>query len=170
MKPINNLYCLGEVFIYQVPNPFCTIVQDDSLLRQIRIPMYASTPQKGTEFFRFTNIRISGKEEATIFIPAMVLAEILYLSQKGRMQASLSAVSQLLQKYPNFKKYSLTFDVIRAAEKITDIPELHDRLIAATANLLGCPLITPEFLEFHRAFPGSGMVTLGVVVDIRKQR
>jgi len=91
-------------------------------------------------------------EEATIFIPAMVLAEILYLSQKGRIQTSLSTVSRLLQKHPNFKEYPMTFDVIRAAEKITDIPELHDRLIAATANLLGIALITNDLKIEASAF------------------
>jgi predicted nucleic acid-binding protein len=38
----------------------------------------------------------------------------------------------------------MSFDVICAAAQITDIPELHDRIIAGTARLLNLELITND--------------------------
>lgn len=36
------------------------------------------------------------------------------------------------------------FDILKTAAEIDDIPELHDRLIAATAKYLDLPLITND--------------------------
>lgn len=79
-----------------------------------------------------------------IHIPAMVFAEILYLSEKKRITANLSDVSALLQNFPNFKEFPLNADVIKSAEQITDIPELHDRIISATTKFLNLELITND--------------------------
>jgi predicted nucleic acid-binding protein len=38
----------------------------------------------------------------------------------------------------------LTLEVVKRALEIVDIPELHDRLIAGTAKLLGGELITND--------------------------
>ena len=80
----------------------------------------------------------------TIYIPTMVFAEILYLSEKRRIQISLGEVEEYLMRYPNYKEYPMSFSVIQKASEITDIPELHDRLIAATARLLNLELITND--------------------------
>jgi len=37
-----------------------------------------------------------------------------------------------------------SFDILKTASEIDDIPELHDRLIAATARYLGLSLITND--------------------------
>ena len=81
---------------------------------------------------------------AVIYVPAMVLAEILYLAEKRRISASLSTVADYMRKYPACKEYSMTFSVVESAGQITDIPELHDRLIAATARFLELELITND--------------------------
>jgi predicted nucleic acid-binding protein len=79
-----------------------------------------------------------------VYIPAIVFAEILYLSEKQRIRISLDGVGNYLKKYPNYKEYSLNFDVIQSTAEITDIPELHDRLIAAAARQLDRELITND--------------------------
>jgi predicted nucleic acid-binding protein len=79
-----------------------------------------------------------------IYIPTLVFAEILYLSEKSRISASLSSVANYLKQYPNYKEYSMSLSVVEAAEQITDIRELHDRLIAGTARLLDRELITND--------------------------
>jgi predicted nucleic acid-binding protein len=79
-----------------------------------------------------------------VYVPAMVFAEILYLSEKKRISASLPDIILLLQNHPNFREYPMTQAVIESAEQITDIPELHDRLIAATAKYLNLELITTD--------------------------
>lgn len=82
--------------------------------------------------------------DAIIFIPAIVISEILYLSEKQRIEISIQDVSEYLVRFPNYKEYSLSLDVIKSAARITDIRELHDRLIAGTSLFLNLPLITND--------------------------
>lgn len=79
-----------------------------------------------------------------IHIPAIVFAEILYLSEKKRILLTLRSVEEYLARFPNCRECSLSFGVIQATAEITDIPELHDRLIAATARFRKVELITND--------------------------
>ncbi len=79
-----------------------------------------------------------------IYIPSIVFAKILYLFEKGRISISLENVQDYLMKFSQIKEYSMTFSVIQSSKKITDIRELHDRLIAGSALSLGLPLITND--------------------------
>lgn len=87
----------------------------------------------------------SAENAATIVhIPAMVFAEILYLSEKKRITASLTDALDLLINSPNFKEIPMSGAVIESAAQITDIPELHDRIISASARFLNLELITND--------------------------
>lgn len=79
-----------------------------------------------------------------ILIPSMVLVEIGYLSEKGRIQLTLAQVENHLQNHPTYKEHPQSFEVISEAFRITDIPELHDRLIAGTAKFLNVKVITND--------------------------
>ena len=79
-----------------------------------------------------------------VYVPALVFAEILYLSERQRIGLSLHGVSDYLKQFPNCKAYPMDFAVIQSAAQITDIPELHDRLIAGTARFLNLDLITND--------------------------
>jgi PIN domain nuclease of toxin-antitoxin system len=81
---------------------------------------------------------------ATILLPAMVFAEALYLSEKGRIGIGLADVSNYMSRYPNCKQCPLDLEVVQAAAQITDVPDLHDRLIAGTARVLNWSLITND--------------------------
>ncbi len=81
---------------------------------------------------------------AIVYVPALVFAEILYLSEKQRISISLRTVADYLKQFPNYKEYPMNLAVIQSAAEITDIPELHDRLIAGTARLLNLDLITND--------------------------
>ena len=52
----------------------------------------------------------------------------------------------------NYVEEALTIDIIKSAFEITDIPELHDRLIAGTARYLDIPLITNDPVILRSAF------------------
>ena len=80
----------------------------------------------------------------TVYVPAMVCAEILYLSEKQKISLAFHDVGDYLHRYPKYQEYPLSFAVIQSAAQMTDIRELHDRLIAATARLLGVALITND--------------------------
>lgn len=82
--------------------------------------------------------------DTIIYIPGIVFSEILYLSEKQRIEISIHDVAEYLERYKNYKEYPLSFDVIKSSVRITDIRELHDRLIAGTSLLLNLPLITND--------------------------
>lgn len=82
--------------------------------------------------------------QATILVPTMVLAEILYLSDKKRIGLTFEQLLDYLDAQTGFVELPLDQLVLRAAHEIKDIPELHDRLIAATARLKAHPLITND--------------------------
>ena len=81
---------------------------------------------------------------ATVYVPTMVFAAILYLAEKQRISLSLRAVAEPMDKFQHYQEYPMSFAVIQAAAHITDVPELHDRLIAGTARLLHLGLITND--------------------------
>ena len=83
------------------------------------------------------------KGRAVIIIPAIVLVEMLYLFEKHRISVSLFQTDELL-KSQNYQFEPLSLEILRAASGIDDIPEMHDRLIAATACYLDLPLITND--------------------------
>lgn len=78
-----------------------------------------------------------------IIIPAIVLMEILYLFEKNRIKIDLMQTEELLQS-KNYQCEPLSLEILKTAAEISDIPELHDRLIAATARYLDIPLITND--------------------------
>ena len=81
--------------------------------------------------------------ESTIIIPAIVLMEVLYLFDKNRIDIGLLQTEDLF-KSQNYQFEPLSFEILKTASEINDIPELHDRLIAATARYLDLPLITND--------------------------
>lgn len=83
------------------------------------------------------------KGESIIIIPAIVLMEMLYLFEKNRIDVGLLQAEELF-KSQNYQFEPLSFDILKTASGIHDVPELHDRLIAATASYLGLPLITND--------------------------
>ena len=81
---------------------------------------------------------------AIVDVPAMALAEILYLSERNKIPISILDVYNYLDRMANCKEYPMSLAVIKSAAEINDIPELHDRLIAGTARLLNLSLITND--------------------------
>lgn len=82
--------------------------------------------------------------KTTIYIPAVVFAEILYLAEKQRISLKLHELERHLIDLQTYKEVPLSFEIIQNAQQITDIPELHDKLIASTANFLNLELITND--------------------------
>ena len=68
-----------------------------------------------------------------LLVPAMVCSEIMYLAERKRIAATLGDVERYVATYATCQEAPLTLAIVKAAQAITDIPELHDRLIAATA-------------------------------------
>lgn len=79
-----------------------------------------------------------------IYIPAMVLAEIGYLAERKKIDANLRLVENYCQQFESLVIEPITKEIIFRSFEIDDIPELHDRLIAATAYVRNIPLITND--------------------------
>lgn len=71
---------------------------------------------------------------------------------KKRISTTLPDVTQLVQNSTNYRIYPITTEVILKAKEITDIPELYDRIIAATAVLLGLGLVSRDSVIGKSAF------------------
>lgn len=78
-----------------------------------------------------------------IIIPSVVIFEIGYLFEKQRISISLKNMRDILFSINYVEEY-LSIHIIESAFEITDIPELHDRLIAGTSRYLNLPLITND--------------------------
>ena len=79
-----------------------------------------------------------------LLIPAMVLAEIGYLSERNRIDTNLQEVENYCSKYPTSKIESISGKIINRSFEIDDIPELHDRIISGTALYKNLVLITND--------------------------
>lgn len=84
------------------------------------------------------------KGNVKILIPAMVLAEIGYLSERNKVDTNLNEVRDYCQKYSSIQVEPITEEIIHESFEIEDIPELHDRMIAGTAYLKNLEVITND--------------------------
>ena len=82
--------------------------------------------------------------EATIIIPAVVLAEALYLAEKGRIKAKAEQIFGRVDNALNYRVYPLDLPVIQKAWELRKLTEIHDRVIVATAKHLSVELITKD--------------------------
>jgi PIN domain nuclease of toxin-antitoxin system len=94
--------------------------------------------------------------EITIYIPTMCLIEIIYLQEKGRISGNLKTQldEALISGMSGLVLVDLTAGVVEALTKIPReaVPDLPDRVIAATALYLGLPLISCD-----RRMPLTGL-------------
>jgi PIN domain nuclease of toxin-antitoxin system len=83
-----------------------------------------------------------------IFIPSISLVELTYLIEKGRLPAGSRALLIMVLAMPNspLELASLDLKVAAALELIdrAKVPDMPDRIIAATALALGLPLISRD--------------------------
>ncbi len=82
--------------------------------------------------------------EAVIIVPNIVLFEIGYLHQKGRIPVSLAIMEQVFAMTDYVIEKPVNLSIIKKAFEIDDIPELHDKLIAGMAYALDVPILTND--------------------------
>lgn len=95
--------------------------------------------QKALQAFRDS---LLGK--GIIVVPTIVLAEIMDISEKKRIKVDYEELLERIESSSNFEIYPLDIEVLRTARSITAVPELHDRIIVATAKLLDARLLTND--------------------------
>jgi PIN domain nuclease of toxin-antitoxin system len=90
----------------------------------------------------------AAREGHTVALSTISLAELVYLVEKGRiaesayddLQRALVSAEYVLEELP------LTADVVEAMRQVprADVPDLPDRVVAASALHLGVPVISRD--------------------------
>ena len=96
-------------------------------------------PKKVKQIFKEAEL---GKHN--IYIPTIVITEIAYLSEKNRIDINLQEVKQHIKNSQFFNEQALNLEIVENSFEITDINELHDRLIAGTSKYLNFKLLTND--------------------------
>lgn len=97
-------------------------------------------------------LRKTDEGENIIIIPSVVMFEIGYLHEKKKIPISIVDVENIINNSINYVEEKLSINIIKSAFEITDIPELHDKLIAGTARYLNLPLITNDPVILKSSF------------------
>ena len=95
-----------------------------------------------------TAINDAVRQGNNIFLPTISLVEIVYLIEKGKLP--FDSLPRLLQALndpaSSFISYELTTAIAQTMQQIprTIVPDMPDRIIAATALHLKLPLVTAD--------------------------
>ena len=83
---------------------------------------------------------------ATIYVPSFSLVEIGELVHRGRigLPSDFPTWTRALARSGRFVIHNLDVDVVVQTNFLLDIPERSDRIIASSAAVLECPLITRD--------------------------
>jgi PIN domain nuclease of toxin-antitoxin system len=82
--------------------------------------------------------------QAFVYIPSIVIAEPYYLNAKLGQPLNFAQEFQRLSAAGQFRFVNFrAVDVLRF-DGLSAIPEMHDRMIAGVAHMLGLPLLTQD--------------------------
>jgi len=107
---------------------------------------FAKSPQMSATARNAVNNAIANG--FVIILPTISIVEIVYLIEKGRLiPQTLTSLMQAL-RLPNssFVTQDLTKEIAQTLQQISrqTVPEMPDRIIAATALYLNLPLVTKD--------------------------
>ena len=88
--------------------------------------------------------RLAETGNATIVVPAIAVAEFYFLSVKMGRPFPPSDLLASLDAVDGMELSDLGRDQLEGLDRFPEIPEMHDRLIAAEAAVLGAPLVTRD--------------------------
>lgn len=79
-----------------------------------------------------------------IYLSAISLMEVLYLAEAKRIDVPLNKLVDYVQSSVNYTIVPVDTDIVQTAVGIDDVPELHDRIIVATAKYLDVPILSSD--------------------------
>lgn len=83
-------------------------------------------------------------ENATIVVPAITVAEFYYLSVKLGQPVAPATLLDILTGVSGVELSDLGRAQLEILDLFPEIPEMHDRLVAAEAVALDAPLVTKD--------------------------
>ena len=84
------------------------------------------------------------KGENVIFIPSIVIAESLSIFYKKRITFNFNNMLKKIHTSNNFALIALDYPILQQMLTLKEVPELHDKIIVATAKYLKIPIITKD--------------------------
>ena len=97
--------------------------------------------------------RLAAAGLARVIVPAIVVAEYYYLTQKAGPPITPSTLFAYINQSSEFVFSELGQAQLESMEKVADVPEMHDRLISAEALVFQAPVISRD-----EALRTSGLV------------
>lgn len=82
--------------------------------------------------------------ESIGLVPVIVLAEAGYIFEKGRTEVSLQQVLREIDKGDNYMILDFDREQLEMMVELEEVPEMHDRIIAAAADIHGAEIITRD--------------------------
>jgi PIN domain nuclease of toxin-antitoxin system len=82
--------------------------------------------------------------EHTAYISAITLMELLGIIEQHELDLSLDDLLACINASPGYVVLPVDETIVQAASAISDVPELHDRVLVATAKLFEVPILTPD--------------------------
>lgn len=80
--------------------------------------------------------------ESSLLIPVIVLAELIFTIENKPIQADLDEILDAIQNTPNVEFVDFDYESAMRLRDLSMIPEMHDRMIVATALEYQAVLIT----------------------------
>jgi predicted nucleic acid-binding protein len=88
----------------------------------------------------------------TIIVSPLVLAELIIIAEKQRAPLDLPKIMATLTAEPAFELVALSAQTALLTAQLSVLPDIHDRLIVATALEFGATLMT-----YDQAITRSGL-------------
>ena len=88
--------------------------------------------------------RLAETGNATIIVPAIVVAEFYFLSVKLRQPLVPANLLDALASVRGIELSDLGREQLENLDRFPEIPEMHDKLIAAESIMLGAPVISRD--------------------------
>lgn len=83
------------------------------------------------------------ERNSILYIPIIVLMEILYLIEKGKVNLSFTGLMNRIENSSNYEIVPFNTELLLIVKDLQKL-EVHDRLILATAQLKKTPLISKD--------------------------
>jgi len=91
-----------------------------------------------------SKFELAEKGDATIGVPTIVLAESLHILEKKKYILKFKDIVSRLEIGWNFIPVPLDLNIIKKIEALKKLDDLHDRIIVASAILMGAELISKD--------------------------
>jgi len=82
--------------------------------------------------------------KAKLLIPAIVIAEIIFILDFGKLKADLEEILKRIEEAENFEISPLGVDQLHCLKEQVKISEMHDRLIVCETLIYNAKLVTKD--------------------------